>query len=229
MAQAIASQRAPLREHRGDCYDTAPVAVHALMQAERLPYRIWEPCAGAGNIVNVLRAAGHRVIATDLNNRPCPELIAGVDFLLPMTPFECDAIVTNPPFALAEKFVAVAMERAPVVIMLLRLAFLESVRRAHILDTGKLARVHVFANRLPMMHRDGWTGKRASSGMCFAWFVWDNGHDGPAIVDRIFHAGKPRQEELALTRLMGPDERAREAIKALNLPRDDGPLFERDA
>jgi hypothetical protein len=53
------------------------------------------------------------------------------------------------------------------------------------LECRGLARVHVFRKRLPMMHRDGWTGKRASSGIAFAWFCWDRNHRGPTVVDRI--------------------------------------------
>jgi len=178
--------RAPLREHPGDCYDTPPEAVHALLRVEHLPHRIWEPACGTGNIVGVLRAAGHEVIATDLNYRGCPISTARVDFLLPTTPpLVCDAIVTNPPHSLAEQFVACAIERAPLVIMLLRLAFLESERRSHILDHAHLARIHLFARRLPMMHRAGWTGPRASSAIPFAWFLWDAEHCGPATIDRI--------------------------------------------
>ena len=45
--------------------------------------------------------------------------------------------------------------------------------------------VHVFRNRLQMMHRDGWNGPRASSAIPFAWFCWDRNHRGPAVIDRI--------------------------------------------
>jgi hypothetical protein len=69
--------------------------------------------------------------------------------------------------------------------MLLRLAFLESVRRTPILDTGHLARVRVFKRRAPMMHRDGWTGPRVTSAMAFAWFVWCRDHQGPTTLSRI--------------------------------------------
>jgi hypothetical protein len=177
-------QRHALSERRGDCYDTPPEAVHALLKVERLPWLIWEPACGTGNIVNVLRVAGHDVVATDLNDRGCPDSLDRIDFLLPVK-FDCEAIVTNPPFALAEKFVAIALDRAPLVIMLLRLAFYESARRSYILDNGKLARIHVFANRLPMMHRAGWEGRKANSGMAFAWYVWDRMHRGPTMIDRI--------------------------------------------
>ncbi len=84
----------------------------------------------------------------------------------------CNAVVTNPPYKYAGKFVAHALTLAPTVIMLLRLAFMESTRRTTILENSGLARVHVFRERPPMMHRDGWTGKRATSAIPFAWFVW---------------------------------------------------------
>ena len=183
-------QRAPLKDHRGDFYDTPPIAVEKLLAAERDFFRhqcvIWEPACGTGNIVKILRAVGHEVFASDLNNRGCPDSESRVDFLLPTGPTNLfDAIVTNPPFSLAADFVEIALKRAPVVMMLLRLAFYESERRAGILDHAGLARIHVFARRLPMMHRADWQGRKANSGMAFAWFVWDRGHKGMTTIDRI--------------------------------------------
>jgi hypothetical protein len=178
------SRRAPMREHRGDCYDTPHVAVEALLRHEKLPHVIWEPACGIGNIVSVLRAHGHEVVATDLNNRGCPDSLDRIDFLLPVS-VDCGAIVTNPPYVLAERFVATALERAPLVIMLMRLAFYESARRSYILENRGLARIHVFRKRLPMMHRADWAGRKANSGMAFAWMVWDRNHVGPTTIDRI--------------------------------------------
>src|SRR5262249_12880525 len=112
-------QRAPLKDHRGDFYDTPPIAVEKLLAAEReffsTPRKIWEPAAGTGNIVLPLRAAGHDVVATDLNDRGCPDSMSRVDFLFPLVlpPIEADAIITNPPFSLALEFVELALERAP--------------------------------------------------------------------------------------------------------------------
>jgi hypothetical protein len=184
--------RAPLRDHRDDCYDTPPEAVHALIAAERLPHRLWEPCCGTGNIVRVLRQAGHEVIATDLNARGCPDSLSRIDFLLERrVPEGTEAIITNPPFKLAEQFVAHALELCPRVVMLLRLAFLEGERRRGILEDRGLARVHVFRRRLPMMHRAGWQGPKASSAMAFAWFAWDRAHTGPAILNRVSASRTP--------------------------------------
>jgi hypothetical protein len=178
--------RHSLGERGHDLYETPPEAVRALLQVERLPQSIWEPACGPGAIVGVLRKAGHTVVATDLVAYGCSCSTAGIDFLIEhRAPEGVECIATNPPYKLAAEFVAHALELVPLTVMLLRLAFLESERRSPILDGGRLARVHLFRRRLPMMHRHGWTGPRASSSIAFAWFVFDRDHRGPAIIDRI--------------------------------------------
>ena len=151
--------RHPDSTRGNDLYETPEVATFALLRAELLPRTIWEPACGPGAIVRVLRDAGHRVIATDLVYYRSPDQDhADRDFLLERKlPDGADMILTNPPFSLAGEFVEHALQLCPRVVMLLRLTFLESTRRNAILDDGQLARVHVFRNRLPNMHRDGWT------------------------------------------------------------------------
>ena len=177
-------QRHANAERGLDLYQTPPVATGALLRVEQLPHRIWEPAAGRGAIVNVLRDAGHAVIASDIHDYGglhfCRDFLAETK-----APADCEAIVTNPPYLWAEAFVAHALELCPLVVMLLRLAFLESERRCGILEGRGLSRVHVFRKRLPMLHRDNWTGPKANSGMAFAWFVWDRDHTGPATIHRI--------------------------------------------
>ena len=191
--------RAPLRDRRNDLYETPECATRALLHVERLPRRIWEPAAGRGAIVRVLRAHGHEVVASDLIDYGEQTHFSRRDFLLEhKAPQGCECILTNPPFSLAEQFVAHALDLCPRVIMLLRLAFLESERRSRILDTGTLARVHIFRRRLPMMHRDGWQGPKASSAMAFAWFIWDRAHTGPAILNRVSASETPSIPELEL-------------------------------
>jgi hypothetical protein len=178
--------RAPLRDRGNDLYETPECATLALLHAEKLPKRIWEPACGPGAIVSILRTHGHDVLASDLVDYGDPTCFYRRDFLLEhKLPNGCECILTNPPFSLAEDFVEHALELCPRVIMLLRLAFLESERRSCILDTGTLARVHVFRKRLPMNHRHGWEGRKASSAMAFAWFCWDRSHKGPPTLHRI--------------------------------------------
>src|SRR5262245_19373396 len=178
-------KRHPHADRGLDLYETPAVAVEALLRIETIPSVVWEPAAGRGAIVNVLRDAGHTVIASDVADYGFP-LDFQRDFLLETkAPPGVEAIITNPPFMIAEKFVSHSLELAPLVIMLARLAFLESERRTLILEGRGLARVHIFRNRLPMLHRDGWQGRKASTGMAFAWFVWVRNHTGPITLDRI--------------------------------------------
>jgi hypothetical protein len=183
------TQRHSYAERGLDLYETPACAVEALLRVEKLPRRIWEPACGHGAIVNVLRARGHDVVASDIANYGVPITPPGYwgrDFLLETkAPEDTQAILTNPPFRIVEPFVAHALKLCPSVTMLLRLAFLESERRCGILENCGLARVHVFRKRLPMMHRAGWEGRKANSGMAFAWFIWDRGHVGPTTIDRI--------------------------------------------
>jgi hypothetical protein len=166
-------------------YSTPRSAVHALLAIETLPPCIWEPAAGHGAIVEVLRAKGHSVVASDICDHGFKLDFVEDFFKVKNAPANCTAILTNPPYMLADQFVAHALTLAPTVALLLRLAFLESVRRTTILERSGLARVHVFRERLPMMHRAGWNGPRASSAIAFAWFTWQRGHTGPTTVDRI--------------------------------------------
>jgi hypothetical protein len=90
---------------------------------------VWEPACGPGAIVRVLREAGHKVIASDLINWGCEDSESGCDFLKVIrAPLGITSIVTNPPFNLAEQFVAHALRLHPRVFMLLRGAFLEGLR-----------------------------------------------------------------------------------------------------
>jgi predicted RNA methylase len=170
-----------------DLYETPGVAVRALLQVERLSGTIWEPACGRGAIARVLREAGHNVIATDIEDYGCPDATADVDFLAQQrAPGDVKTILTNPPFRWANDFVRHALALAPRVVIFQRLTFLEGQARSDVLDGGQLARVHVFRNRIPMLHRDGWDGPKIERSLCpYCWFVWEQNHEGRAQLDRI--------------------------------------------
>lgn len=172
-------------ERQADLYETPACAVEALLRVEKLPKKVWEPACGPGAIVKVLRSRGHEVIGSDLLRYEDPTHFYGRDFLTERLPQHCEGIVTNPPYQLSAQFVRHAISLCPYVAMLLRLAFYESEKRSDILDAQPPARIHVFKKRLPMMHRAGWEGPKASSAIAFAWFCWVQGHTGPTTIDRI--------------------------------------------
>jgi hypothetical protein len=174
-----------LRDRADDLYETPPVATRALLRAEKLPTRIWEPAGGRGAIVDVLREAGYHIVATDLVDYGTPGQESGIDFLMePRAPEGVEAIVTNPPFKLAADFVRRGLDLVPKLYLLVRLQFLAAESRADILGGG-LRAVHVFRRRLPMMHRDKWTGSRASSAIDHAWMCWDREYTGAATLNWI--------------------------------------------
>ncbi len=187
LASGTGDKRHALKVRRDDLYQTPPEAVRALIHAEDIPSVVWEPACGPGSIVRELRATSRIVYATDLVDYDSPDQDeSGWDFLMEkQLPIGVEAVVTNPPFKLAGQFATHALTLCPKVIMLMRLAFLESEGRSAILDGGHLARVHVFRNRLPMMHREGWEGPKSTNTMAFAWFVWDKSHVGPTKLHRI--------------------------------------------
>lgn len=163
-------------ERGRDFNKTHRVAVDSIVSVEkdylRPTARVWEPACGDGAISKVLRLHGFtNVFSSDIEDRGYGKV---QDFLAP-SKRTADIIITNPPFLLAHEFVDTALERAPIVIMLLRLAFLESMERMEWFQKGPLVRYWVASRRLPMMHREGYTGKKAGSAVAHAWFVWKRG------------------------------------------------------
>jgi hypothetical protein len=159
-----------------DCYPSPPEAVNALLRIEDIPAIVWEPAAGLGNIVEPLRDRGHVVYASDVEDYGY-ELDYGVgDYLTMTTPIGIGAIVTNPPFKLAEKFLQKSLNEAPYVAYLLRLQWLEGIERMAMFTWSPPSRIWVSSRRLPMMHRKGYTGPKSTSNQCFAWFIFEHGN-----------------------------------------------------
>jgi Protein of unknown function (DUF3102) len=180
-----------------DLYETPPGAVRALLDVEKFTGAIWEPACGRGSIVRTLRAAGHRVVATDLIDYGCPDSTGGMDFFQQQrAPEDATSILTNPPFMRADDFVRHALILVPRVALFLRLAFLESESRSDILDGGSLARVLPFRNRVTC-NRDGYEGPHNANAIAFAWFVWDREHKGPTTLHRISCSEAPSDMERA--------------------------------
>lgn len=177
-----------------DLYETAPEATRSLIANVQLPHGLWEPHCGRGAIVELLLDAGHAVVATDIVHRGYAFQSGTGCFLRHRhCPPGVEGIVMNPPYSGAAVHVWHAITLCPYVVALLPLTFLEAGNektvagraRLRCLDNGHLARVYPFIERLPMMHRDGWTGPRATSTKAYAWFVWDGDYQGDAVLRRI--------------------------------------------
>jgi hypothetical protein len=126
------------------------------------------------------------VICTDLvaYDNALPGIETGVDFLMERrAPDGVAAIITNPPYKLADQFIRHGLTLVPRVIVLLRLMAIEGAGRSDLVD-NHLRRVWAGIERLPLMHREGWDGPRqTNSGAPFAWFVFDRVHRGDAPIE----------------------------------------------
>jgi hypothetical protein len=158
-----------------DFFPTPAWATQALVENERFDGAIWECACGDGAMARVLEEAGYKVRATDLYGRGYGE--TGVDFL--KSTRKVDNIVTNPPYNVAEAFVAQGLKLARhKFALLLRLAFLEGANRANtIFLKHPPSRVWIFSERITFYMKGA---ERAGSGTtAYAWFVWDKHAQGP--------------------------------------------------
>lgn len=152
-----------------DFFPTPAWATQALIDNERFDGEIWECACGDGEMARVLLAAGHKVHATDLYDRGFGK--SGVNFLTATR--TTDNIVTNPPYNVAEAFVAQGLKHArKKFALLLRLAFLEGANRAEtIFLRHPPSRVWVFSERITFYMKGA--AKAGSGTTAYAWFVWD--------------------------------------------------------
>lgn len=154
-----------------DFYPTPPNVTHALMGFLNLsPCTIWEPACGDGAMSTVLESYGHNVVSTDIRE-DSGFGIGGVDFLTAKSPITCDAIITNPPFAVADQFIRRSIKLAPIVAMLLKSQYWHAEKRT------KLFAEHPPTWILALNWRpDFLNGKRGGSPiMECLWTVWERG------------------------------------------------------
>lgn len=159
-----------------DRYDTPPEATRAFLRAWRPEYppgAILEPAAGAGLMARELRAAFPLALvdARDIEPR-CRDVLAA-DFLAVREDACYDIVITNPPFIIADRFLARAMQMTRpggYVILLLRAGFLESRRRRDLLTMYPPSDVYFLRSR-PRFRGPNTDGASTDATM-YAWFVW---------------------------------------------------------
>jgi hypothetical protein len=174
-------QRSP-----ADYYPTPAWCVHRLHEARVLPRGRWlEPSAGEGHIIRASSyLSGIEWTACEL--RPeCEPLLAPLAPVVRIGNFlSADAewlglrrderfavCIGNPPFRYALEFVDQARRFADVVVLLLRLGFLETEDRAEMLREWTPS-VDVLPDRASF---DG----EGTDSTAYGWFVWDRWHRRP--------------------------------------------------
>jgi hypothetical protein len=164
------------KRSEADDYQTPEWAVLRLLEALNLPAGHWlEPSVGEGNIVRAAQSYRNDITWTGLDIRPTKFIqnqgsISGTyfvgDFLKPdlFLPRRYDVCIANPPYRFAAEFLEKALTVADTVIMLLRVGFLSSERRADFMRT-MTPDVYILPNR-PHFTDAG------SDSTDYAWMAW---------------------------------------------------------
>jgi len=157
-----------------DFYPTPPEVTQALLDFYNgsFPRRVWEPACGDGTMVSTLQANGHQVVGTDLFDRGCGT--GGVDFFsADPDAHPADALVTNPPFTLAEQFIerALLLDRYQVVAMVLKSQYWHAKSRESLFRRFPPTWV------LPLTWRPSFLEEERGNNplMDVLWTVWDRG------------------------------------------------------
>ena len=165
-----------------DFYATHPSSTKAILNEVSLRGSILEPACGQGHISEVIKEyyPDNEIISTDLIDRGYGQ--GGIDFLKHDYGRKFNNVITNPPFKHMQEFTEKALEIAEEkVLMFGKIQFLEGKRRKHFFRDNPPKYVYVFSERQHPM-RNGSpvdeNGKKWSSTMCFAWFVWEIGFKG---------------------------------------------------
>lgn len=184
---AIISSMAKWERKKADLYPTPNDCTYSLLPylSELVPTGslILEPACAEGQMVNSLVEFGYEVHGYDLREDVSGGE-GGVDFLSEFFSKSYDAVVTNPPFSLAEEFIRKAIDTAPVVAMLLKSQFWNTVNRKQLFRDTKPFRVLNLTWRPAFLELE--RGK--SPLMDCAWTIWQRGYTGDCrmtMIDRL--------------------------------------------
>lgn len=199
---AVMQQRATSAIDTLDDFPTPPWATRSLVQHVILPnlakgirhpnlMTSWEPACNRGHMSKVLSEYFFRVTSSDVHDYGWNDVC---DFLIPGTePASiaiggANAIITNPPFVLAERFIerALTVKDMEIVAMLVRTSFLEgSGRYKKLYQSNPPTFVAQFAERVIMLkgvlrdpdirYWDGTGWRRPSTATSYCWLVWVKG------------------------------------------------------
>ena len=166
-----------------DFYPTPKAAFDAFYDVDQMNWwlldKIFEPCAGDGNLIKYMRAKGiNRFIwANELDESHKSQLeksgasATSYDDFLQMKGVEgvYDIIIANPPFSCAQEFIEKCLTewKPKRTIMLLRLNFLGSQKRKEFWKKFPPSLIYVLSKR------PSFTGNGTDS-QEYAWFIWDS-------------------------------------------------------
>jgi hypothetical protein len=191
-SHAVMAQRIEPHDSLDD-FPTMPWATRALCEhvlygADLKNKTVWEPTCNRGHMVDPLGGFFSTVWASDIHDYGLDGAFQH-DFLMPFMPqvmkwsdTDVHWIVANPPFRLAEQFIARALEISTEgVAMIVRTSFLEGVgRHENLYSKHPPNIVAQFSERVPMVK--GRLTATGSTATAYCWLVWIKGATGTELV-----------------------------------------------
>lgn len=162
-----------------DYYPTPPEVTRALLRDFNFGKRIiLEPTGGDYRMAAEIEGAGYSVIASDINPRD-PRVWARDFFEIRETP--ATALITNPPFNLAKRFVEHGMGvlKMEVMALLLKSTFWHASTRSKLFEKHPPAVINALTWRPDFKNQGAPT-------MDCSWFIWKHDYKGPTQY-RLMH------------------------------------------
>lgn len=178
---------------RADNYPTPGWAVRRFLEAVDLPNGRWlEPCAGDGAIIDAVHSKRDPTkiewSAYEIRKSPMKKLsdvsknvhalqadFLKMDGLSETNRHFYNVAITNPPFLLAMEFIERCMYLSEHTVMLLRLNFVASEKRADFMRSER-PDIYVLPNR------PSFVGGGKTDSIEYAWFHWWKGSNGKMVV-----------------------------------------------
>lgn len=156
-----------MRRHL-DKYYTPKWAVEELLRHVKIEGRVFEPCAGTGQIASMFKDCITNDITNgyDATQKQVWELVNDM----------CQWTVTNPPFNQAQKILERALETNMKIAFLLRLSFLEPT-----LSRRKLLSKYP-PSKIIVLPRISFTEDGRTDSVTCAWMIWWYKDDSPIVV-----------------------------------------------
>jgi len=165
MKGAILTNASSPNRSSTDFYPTPEDATFALVDYLKLKnITVWEPACGQGHMVKALIARGLNCFGTELNHQDFGE--GDVNFLT-CDFYQCDWIITNPPFSHAEQFIDRCLDFKRPFAMLLKSQYWHSKKRVALFEKHRPSHI------LPLTWRPDFSFSGGSPTMDVLWTVWD--------------------------------------------------------
>lgn len=152
-----------------DFYPTPPEATTALLDFLKLPIsiRIWEPACGAGDMVDAIKSKGYECVGTDIQS--------GTDFLVCDVPENVGAIITNPPFCLADKFIHRCCEHNLPFALLVKSQYFQAQKRFSLFWDKQPAFILPLCWRVDFLKKTRGKGNPPMDVMWVVWMTYNSG------------------------------------------------------